>query len=83
MELVLSNEIPTGNVIISNTTHQLNDRLFVTMVTDVMELRVELTKGMAVVFNVRLVIKLYLIFQPYASNMTNHFYFIGIRKKIL
>ena len=81
MELVLSNEIPTGNVIISNTTHQLNDRLFVTMVTDVTELRVVVTKGMAVVINVRLVIKLYLIFQPYASNMTNHFYFIGIRKK--
>ena len=26
MELVLSNEIPTGNVIISNITHQRNDR---------------------------------------------------------
>ena len=80
MELVLSNEIPTGNVIISNTTHQLNDRLFVTMVTDVMELRV-VTKGRAVVFNVRLVIKVYLICKPYSSYMTYHFYFIGIRKK--
>ena len=64
MELVLSNEIPTGNVIISNTTHQLNDRLFVTMVTDVIGIEV-VTKGRAVVFIVSPVIKLYVIFETY------------------